>query len=65
LISNGTVGTPSLAFTSSPGTGLYRPAADQLGVSINGTQRALFTSSGVDVTGVGNFSGGIAGGIFP
>jgi hypothetical protein len=65
LLSNGTVGTPSLAFTSSPGTGLYRPAADQLGVSINGTQRALFTSSGVNVTGVGNFSGGISGGIFP
>jgi len=65
LLSNGTVGTPSLAFTSSPGTGLYRPAADQLGVSINGTQRALFTSSGVNVTGVGTFSSGIAGGVFP
>ena len=65
LLSNGTVGAPSLAFTSSPGTGLYRPAADQLGVSINGTQRALFTSSGVNVTGVGTFSSGIAGGVFP
>jgi hypothetical protein len=36
---NGTAGAPSLSFTNSPTTGIYRPFADQI----------FFTSSGVDI----------------
>jgi hypothetical protein len=62
---NGTVGTPALNFGSETSTGIYRPGAGQMGVSVLGTQRALFSATGLSVTGSGTFSGGIAGGVFP
>ncbi len=46
LIADGTLGVPSLAFFNSPSTGLYQPAPDQVGISINGAQRGLFSSGG-------------------
>lgn len=39
---DGTVGAPGLAFNSELSTGLYRVAANQLGVTVAGTQRLLF-----------------------
>lgn len=62
---NGTVGTPALNFGSETSTGIYRPSAGQMGVSVLGTQKALFSLTGLSVTGSGTFSGGIAGGVFP
>lgn len=62
---NGTVGTPALNFGAETSTGIYRPTAGQMGVSVLGTQRAVFSSTGLSVTGTGTFSGGIAGGVFP
>lgn len=61
---NGTVGTPSLNFAAETSTGLYRPAAGELGIAVLGTKRVGVTATGVSVTGTGTFSGGIAGGTF-
>jgi hypothetical protein len=38
--------TPSLTFTSDLNTGIYSPGADQVAISTNGTQRALFDATG-------------------
>ena len=61
---NGSVGTPSLNFASETSTGVYRPSAGELGISVLGTQRFKATATGVSITGTGTFSGGIAGGTF-
>ena len=61
---DGTVGTPSLNFAAETSTGLYRPAAGELGIAVLGTKRVGVTATGVSVTGTGTFSGGIAGGTF-
>lgn len=51
----GTVGAPSLTFAGDTNLGLYRVAADQLGVTANGGQVARFTatafvsSNGIDI----------------
>lgn len=61
---DGTVGTPSLNFAAETGTGLFRPTAGELGISVLGTKRVAVTATGVSVTGSGTFSTGIAGGTF-
>lgn len=61
---DGTVGTPSLNFASETSTGIYRPSAGELGISVLGTKRVGVTATGVSVTGSGTFSTGIAGGTF-
>jgi hypothetical protein len=61
---NGTVGTPALNFAGETSTGLYRPGAGQMNISILGTNRVAFSATGVNVTGSGNFTTGIAGGVF-
>ena len=54
----GTVTTPTLTFTGNTTTGLYLPASNQIGVTVNGVQAALFSSSGLYV------ANGISGGNF-
>ena len=72
---DGTVGTPSLNFAAETSTGLYRPSAGQLAISVLGTKRVGVTATGVAVTGdvaasgavsgtTGTFTTGIAGGTF-
>ena len=61
---DGSVGTPALNFAAETGTGLYRPAAGELGISVLGTKRVGVTATGVTVTGSGTFTTGIAGGTF-
>lgn len=61
---DGTVGTPSLNFAAETSTGIYRPSAGELGISVLGTKRVGVTATGVSVTGSGTFSTGIAGGTF-
>lgn len=58
---NGTASAPSIAFTTATGTGIYRPAANQLAIATNGTQRVLSDASGY-LTGTVN---GLGQGIYP
>jgi hypothetical protein len=49
LVADGTAANPSLAFINSVGTGVYRPAADQLAIATAGAQRLLVTSTGFTI----------------
>jgi hypothetical protein len=48
----GAVAAPSLNLGSAQ-TGLYQPAADQIGVTIAGVQKGLWTSTGLNSTAIG------------
>lgn len=61
---DGTVGAPSFTFASETDTGLYRPAAGHLGVTIEGVEIVDVSGTGIDVTGTGNFTAGVSGGAF-
>lgn len=61
---NGSVGTPALNFSAETSTGIYRPGAGQMSVSVLGVQLATFASTGINVAGSGTFSGGVSGGVF-
>ena len=61
---NGSVGSPSLSFAFEPSTGIYRPSAGKMNISILGTNKVEFSAAGVNVSGTGNFTGGIFGGTF-
>jgi hypothetical protein len=63
-LSDGTVGAPSLKFGSEASTGIYRSGAGELSVSILGTNVLTIESTGIDVAGSGNFTGGVSGGTF-
>ena len=43
---DGTAASPGIAFASDLNTGIYRPGADQLAISTNGTERLRITSDG-------------------
>ena len=43
---NGTAAAPSIAFESDPDSGIYRAGANQVAISINGTEVARFDGSG-------------------
>lgn len=49
-LGNGSASAPSLAFANSTTTGIYRNAANEIGFTINGTRRALLTSTGLSST---------------
>jgi len=61
---NGSVGTPALNFSAETNTGVYRPGIGEFAVSILGTQRLDVTATGIAVTGSGNFTTGVSGGVF-
>jgi hypothetical protein len=50
-LDNGTNALPSLTTTGDLNTGLYFPAADEVGITTGGTQRVKVDSTGVDITG--------------
>lgn len=52
-VANGTVGSPSIAFSSDVGvnTGFYRPSEGVIGVSTNGVETTRFIDGGISVTG--------------
>jgi hypothetical protein len=60
-LSNGTVSSPSLNFSSESTTGIYRPASGELGITILGSQVLDITASGITVTGAGAFSSAVSG----
>lgn len=63
-LQNGSVGSPSLSFSSETNTGVYRPGAGIIGMTVLGNLIASVNSSGIAVTGSGNFTGGVSGGTF-
>jgi len=64
-LNNGSVGAPSLNFSSETTTGVYRAAAGEFDIAILGTNRLALTATGLAIDGTGNFTGGISGGTFP
>ena len=63
-LANGSAPNPSLSFASEPSTGIFRSGSGSFNISILGTNRAEVNASGLAVTGTGNFTGGVLGGIF-
>jgi len=61
---NGTVGTPALNFALETSTGIYRPSAGNMNISILGTDLVDFSTGSMNVIGTGNFEDGIFGGTF-
>jgi hypothetical protein len=51
LVTDGSVGSPSIAFSSEAGTGIYRPTSSAWAVSVAGTERLRANATGVSVTG--------------
>jgi hypothetical protein len=62
LASNGAAATPSITFASDPNTGLYRIAADTLGVAANGAEAIRVDAAGLTVTGAILSTGDIVSG---
>jgi hypothetical protein len=54
---DGTAGSPGIGFQNETNTGIYRPAAGQLGITTQGVLRALFSSAGLAVTGAVSSTG--------
>jgi len=63
-LNNGTVGAPSLNFSSETTTGIYRNASGEFNHTILGVLRSTLSATGLAIVGTGNFTGGVAGGTF-
>src|SRR5690242_9540946 len=60
-LSAGSVSAPSLTFSDSK-TGLYRPASNEIGVCVSGSQILDIKSSGIVITGDASASGVLSSG---
>lgn len=63
-LANGTAGAPPLNFASETSSGMYRPGSGEIAMTILGTKRFGLTAAGLDITGTGNFTSGVQGGVF-
>ena len=63
-LQNGSVGSPSLSFSSEATTGVYRAASGEFNIAILGVLRSTVSATGLAVVGTGNFTGGISGGTY-
>jgi len=63
-LNNGSVGAPSLNFSSETTTGVYRAASGEFNISILGVLRLTVSASGLAIVGTGNFTGGVSGGTY-
>lgn len=61
---DGTVGAPSINFSSETSTGIYRPGSGEFGIAILGVNLFSLTSAGLVIPGTGTFTGGVLGGTF-
>jgi hypothetical protein len=52
LFAPGTAGAPGIAFVGSANTGVFRPAANQIGLATGGVQRALLTNTAFQLSEV-------------
>jgi hypothetical protein len=57
----GSVGAPTMAFTSDGNTGIYSPAADKIGLAAGSVAALVAETTGISVTGVVNATGLIFG----
>jgi hypothetical protein len=57
-VGTGSAATPSINFTGNTNTGIYQPATNQFGISLNGSNALTLTTSGLFVPA------GISGGTF-
>jgi len=67
-LANGSVGSPSLGFSSEPTTGIYRAASGEFNTAILGVNRSTISATGLAIVGdvagtTGTFGTGITGGI--
>jgi hypothetical protein len=53
-----------LFFGSETNTGVFRPGAGQFGITVLGNLIANVNANGLAITGSGNFTTGISGGVF-
>jgi hypothetical protein len=63
-IVNGSAASPAINFASEISTGIFRPGSGQFAISILGSSIFTVSSTGISVTGSGNFTTGISGGVF-
>jgi len=63
-LNNGSVGAPSLNFSSETTTGVYRAASGEFNIAILGVLRSTVSASGLAIVGTGNFTSGISGGTY-
>jgi hypothetical protein len=61
---SGTVGAPSLNFSSETSTGIYRSGSGEFAIAILAVQRFRLSATGLLITGTGTFTGGVSGGLF-
>jgi len=61
---DGTAGAPSLNFQTETSMGIYRQGLNQFGIAIAGAQRLNLNTTGLNIPGTGNFTGGVQGGTF-
>jgi len=57
-VGTGSAATPSINFTGNTNTGIYQPATNQFGISLNGSNALTLTTAGLFVPA------GISGGVF-
>ena len=62
-LADGSNSAPSLTNTGDTNTGLYFPAADEVGITTGGTQRVKVDSTGVDITGTAVTDGVTSSGV--
>jgi hypothetical protein len=63
-LNSGSVGAPSLNFSSETTTGVYRAASGEFDIAILGVNLFALTSTGLQINGTGTFTGGVAGGTY-
>ena len=63
-LSNGSAGSPTLNFSSETSSGMYRPGTGLIGFTVLGSEQLEISATGINVTGTGNFIGGINGGVY-
>ncbi len=63
-IISGTAASPAINFSAEPDTGIYRPGANQWGVSVSSNLIFTVTATGVNIAGSGTFTNGVSGGTF-
>jgi hypothetical protein len=62
-LTDGTVGAPSLSFSSESSTGIYRPGSGQFGIAVLGAQVFNVLAGGITVAGTATIGTGVTGGI--